>query len=157
MKKSYLAVILIFGGFLFLTFWLSVGIDTIGVYLDIPSVVLILVFAFVPLLATYSLEEMRNCFVIGFRKSGIAKVDIKNAILFFSSLQKYLILSGLLGTSVGTIALLTFLGSPGDVGKGMAMALLTAFYAVILSIILAVPFKAGLQKRLNEMEGQVES
>ncbi len=157
MKKSYVSVVLIFGGFLFLTFWVGVGLDTIGVYLDIPSAILILFFAFVPLLATYSFGEIRNCFVIGFRKSGVDKVDIKNAILFFSSLQKYLILSGLLGTFVGVIALLSFLGSPGEVGKGMAVALLISFYAVILSIVIAVPFKTGLQKRLNELEGQAES
>jgi len=42
------------------------------------------------------------------------------------------------------------LEEPQVIGQSLALALITALYAIILSMAVAIPFMTGLQKRLNE-------
>lgn len=151
MKKFYFLVIIIFGAVLFLTGWISVGFEGVSIYFDIFSIVLLLVCPMVLLLANFSLSDIRKYFTIGFKKENIEPVDLKNGIVFFTALQRYFILSGLLGVFIGVIAILAWLSTPEIIGSGLALALITVLYSIILSMGIAIPFKTGLQKRLNEI------
>ena len=151
MKKSYFSAIIVFAVLLFLAEWISVGIGDIDIYLDMMSILLILMCPLVLLLANYSLSDIRKYFAIGFKKENVEPVDLKNGIIFFSSLQKYLVLSGIMGSLIGLIAILAMLADPEVIGQSLALALITALYAIILSMVIATPFKTGLQKRLNEI------
>lgn len=133
-----------------LTLWLSAGKSAVNIYVDLLSLILILLCPIFLLISNYSLSEIRMYFSLGFRKANSGKTDIANGILFFTSLQKYLILSGLMGTFIGIIAVLANLADPEVTGSGLA--LMTVLYAIILRMGIAVPFRTGLQKRLNEME-----
>ena len=151
MKKSYFSLIIVFAVLLFLAEWISVGIGDVDIYLDMMSILLILMCPLVLLLANYSLSDIRKYFAIGFKKENVEPVDLKNGIIFFSSLQKYLVLSGIMGSLIGLIAILAMLADPEVIGQSLALALITALYAIILSMVVATPFKTGLQKRLNEI------
>ncbi len=151
MKKTYFLSIIVFAVLLFLAEWISVGIGDIDIYLDFMSILLILMCPLVLLLANYSLSDIRKYFTIGFEKESAEPVDLKNGIVFFSSLQKYLILSGIMGSLIGLIAILAMLAEPEVIGSALALALITTLYAVILSMVVTTPFKTGLQRRLNEI------
>ncbi|MCK5200024.1 MAG: MotA/TolQ/ExbB proton channel family protein [Spirochaetales bacterium] len=151
MKFFYFTVIIVFAVLLFLTCWVAAGIDSVGIFIDPPSAMLVILCSLVLLLANYSLRDIRKHFAMGFKKENFDSTDLKNGIVFFSALQKYLLLSGMMGTFIGMIAMLAMLDDTAKIGRALSLSLLTALYAIILSMVVAVPFKAGLQKRLNEI------
>jgi chemotaxis protein MotA len=75
-------------------------------------------------------------------------VAIKNrhssAIFFFEQMAKYAPGFGLLGTVVGLIQLLSSLNTPSELGRGMALALVTTFYGIMLSNLVFQPIAGRL-------------
>ncbi len=151
MKKSFFLSVIIFAVLLFMTEWISVGIRDVVIYIDFMSMLLVLLCPLVLLLANFSLSDIRKYFAIGFKEENVDPIDLENGIVFFSSLQKYLILSGMMGAFVGIMAVLANLAEPEVIGGGLALSLMTVLYSIILTMGIAVPFKTGLQKRLNEI------
>lgn len=54
---------------------------------------------------------------------------------------------GMIGTLYGLVAMLSSLGDPSQIGKGMATALITTFYGTILANLVLVPIKNKLMLR----------
>jgi Flagellar motor component len=81
----------------------------------------------------------------------------QTAIFFFEQMGKYAPGFGLLGTVVGLIQLLSTLDSPDQLGQGMALALVTTFYGILLANLLFQPIAGRLyalshyEQRHNEM------
>jgi len=79
------------------------------------------------------------------------------AIFFFEQMAKYAPGFGLLGTVVGLIQLLSSLTTPDQLGQGMALALVTTFYGILLANVLFQPMAGRLvvldqeELRKNEM------
>ncbi len=151
MKRSYFVVIIVFAVLVFMTWWVAAGIDAVLIFIDFPSAMVVLLCTLILLLANYSLGDIRKFFALGFRKEEIDPGDLKDGVVFFSAVQKYLVLSGMLGVFVGMIAMLAMLDDPAKIGRALSLSLLTALYAIILSMGVATPFKTGFQKRLNEI------
>jgi chemotaxis protein MotA len=57
---------------------------------------------------------------------------------------------GMLGTLIGLIQMLLFLSDPTRIGKGMALALVTTFWGVMLSNLVFHPLAAKLRNRTRE-------
>jgi chemotaxis protein MotA len=75
----------------------------------------------------------------------------RNAIGFFKSLGAYAPTFGMVGTVIGLINMLGNLQDPTQLGRGMALALLTTFYGVLLANLVFNPLATRLE-RLNEVE-----
>jgi chemotaxis protein MotA len=75
----------------------------------------------------------------------------RNAIGFFKSLGTYAPTFGMVGTVIGLINMLGNLQDPTQLGRGMALALLTTFYGVLLANLIFNPLATRLE-RLNEVE-----
>lgn len=73
------------------------------------------------------------------------------AISFFKSMAGYAPTFGVVGTVIGLINMLGNLSDPSQLGKGMALALLTTLYAVICANLLFSPLADRL-KRMNSLE-----
>ena len=148
MKKIYILILVLFFGI-----W-SAGIliagAKFGLFLNIPSLIVTLGIAIILLLSNFSLREIFRYFAIGFKKDEISREELKNGILFFKSLQRYLIISGFTGFLVGAIVLLWGFEDPSSLASGLAVALITILYALMLTACLALPFRTGLQRKLNE-------
>ncbi len=152
MKKSYFLGLILFVFVLIITLWFSsLSFNGISIYVDFVSLFIVLLCPVFLLLANFTLSEIRNCFIIGFKQGNMDPVDLNNGLLFFTALQNYFILSGLLGVFIGIIAVLAYLGNPDEIGGGLALSLITVLYSIILSMGIAMPFKTGLKKRLNEV------
>jgi chemotaxis protein MotA len=75
----------------------------------------------------------------------------KTAINFYKGLGGYAPTFGMVGTVIGLINMLGNLTDPSELGKGMALALLTTLYGVLIGNLLFNPIAARLE-RLNEVE-----
>lgn len=73
------------------------------------------------------------------------------SIDFFKGLAGYAPTMGMVGTVIGLINMLGNLEDPGQLGRGMALALLTTLYGVLLGNLLFNPIAMRLE-RLNEVE-----
>lgn len=75
----------------------------------------------------------------------------KTAIGFYRGLGAYAPTFGMVGTVIGLINMLGNLTDPSQLGKGMAVALLTTLYGVLIGNLAFNPIAARLE-RLNEVE-----
>lgn len=156
MKKSYLIFAVL--ALLVVLAAMLLGGESIFIFLDIPSLLMVCLISIFLLLTNYSPSEIVLAFTIGFKKEGINQKELKKSINLFDSLGRYLIISAVLGVITGFIAMAVFysrdtknLGS-GDWAGGSALAILTIFYSLIIYMLIAVPFKNGLKNKLIEIE-----
>lgn len=63
---------------------------------------------------------------------------------------------GMIGTLYGLVAMLSSLGDPSQIGKGMSAALITTFYGAILANLIFVPVKDKLELRDNTETAEKE-
>jgi chemotaxis protein MotA len=104
----------------------------------------------------FFLRKGIDLIVDGYDPFEIHKIMEKEYEIYFSrkeslvnilnTLQKLAPVIGFLGTIIGLINVLNHLGSPADMGKGMAIALLTTLYGLLVANFLFLP----LQKKLSE-------
>lgn len=75
----------------------------------------------------------------------------RTAIGFFRALGGYAPTFGMVGTVIGLINMLGNLQDPSQLGRGMALALMTTFYGVLLANLIFNPLATRLD-RLNQVE-----
>lgn len=119
----------------------------INVYLDAASLILVLGLTLVMLRAGWTFRAMGS----QFRNSLDDQADraaLEEAILFFTSARRYLSLAAGFAVFIGLIAILTHLADRSKLGPNLAVALLSAFYAIILSVAVCVPLETAARLRL---------
>lgn len=129
--------------------WLGSAFSGVGlsVYLDAASVVLVLGLTLVMLRAGWSFRAMGT----QFRNSMNDQADrasLEEAILFFTSARRYLVQAAGFAVFIGLIAILTNLEDRNKLGPNLAVALLSAFYAIILTVAICIPFETAARRRL---------
>lgn len=149
MKKTYLLNILLFCLMLIFVMLMT---GCVRCFFDIGSLLMVVLSTIFMLLANFGFSDIRKNFKLGFKKERIEPSELKNGIIFFTTMQKYLGISGAIGVMMGLIAMLASLENPEKIGQGLALSLITVLYALFFSMAVAVPFKAGLEKRLIENE-----
>ena len=77
-------------------------------------------------------------------------------IHFFDQLAKYAPAFGLLGTTIGLIQLLSNLQNPATIGQGMAIALVSTFYGILLANVVFTPISGRLKTTSIEEQLQKE-
>jgi len=147
MKKIYFLSLVLVIGVLFGA--LIITGTSILAYVDIASLIFVLVPAFLLLLASYGPKEMGRAFKSAF--SGKTGAEVEKSIAFFTAMQRLFLLSGVLGTLIGVIAILSNLTDMSLVGRGFSVAILTIIYAIALTILVPVPFLLALKKRRAEL------
>ena len=156
MKKGYFFSIVIFLVLIAAAVITSGG--KMGHFLNIPSFLMVTLITLTLLRGSFSFREMGRSFKIAFESSKggpatVSREELKNGIQFFRSMQIYLIVSGFIGTVIGAMSMLGALEMAIRVGRGASLSLLTLLYGIIFTLLVPVPFRAGLEKQLNELEG----
>jgi flagellar motor component MotA len=127
-------------------------------FLSLPALIVVVVPTLAMSLANFSLAGLGRCFSIGFRKGPADRSALLAAKAYFEAVGRYLVVSGALGLLIGVIVLLAYLGGdPSVIGAGTAVALLTVLYAVLLYILVPVPFGVGIRRKLAEIDGTPRS
>ena len=124
-------------------------------YLNIPSFIMVTGITFVLLLMNFSVREMGRSFAVGFRKKDANLEDLKRGFIFFQTMQFYLLLAGFLGTMIGAMAMLVHLKDSTRVTSGAALSLMTFLYGFVFLMLVAIPFKTGIKKRIVEAGAKV--
>lgn len=149
MKKLYvLLLVLTIGLFLF---GVLINRADITMFIDPASLIIVVVPTLLLLLSNFSWKDLGRAFTVGFRKEKQDEKVLKISLLFFEAAQKYVLFSGFLGFMLGFIVLLGNYGAGAEaVSAGIALALLTFFYALFIIFVVIFPFKNGIKKRLLE-------
>lgn len=120
------------------------GINT---FLNIPSLILVLLLPLLLTLATHGFGEIGASFRAAASRDSLDKEALQNAVLFFRSLSRYMLLSGFTGTITGFIALLAFADDSAAIAANMSLALITTYYAIVLYLVFCLPFLVALRKK----------
>lgn len=147
MKKfAFVVMIISIIGLLFFSVTQPSGIS---VYLDGPSMLVVFIFAVIPLIWSGSLLDIKiGILLIMSNETTFTLLQLKNALAAFEMVNKSLILASLFATLLGGITILTYLGDFSQLGPALAVMVLTIFYSVTIMIFVA-PIQLRLKKEIN--------
>lgn len=145
---------------------LALGIFVAGVILaqsdllvmvDAPSLALVLGPTILMLLSHYSPGEFINAFRSAMAQSSADERELKNALLFFSTAQTLMIASTIVAVFLGIIMILAAVwkGNPASakiLSGWMAVDFISILYLGLGMLLVTVPFKSAVQKKLNEIK-----
>lgn len=150
MKKLFwLRIIIVFGAIIGSAFLTTFNMWK---YCDHLSVVVTLGFALIVIRMTASPKEFISYFKQTSEKSPFDEAIAEKGIVFFETLQNLLIAFAVLATFIGIIAILQDLKNLEIVGKSTGTALLAALYSSTFIVLITIPFKSALKKRIAENE-----
>ena len=137
----YFLGIIIFMGLLVFSTLLSA---TLNVYIDFPSIVLIIGFTVPILMASGLLGD----FVKGFKmmsekENSFTELELNRMLIANKLAITLILLSGVMGSIIGGIGILTHLENM-QIGPSLAMAVLTFFYALVLTVLF-IPIQAKIK------------
>jgi flagellar motor component MotA len=121
-------------------------------FLDWPSLIMVIVPAAVLSLAAFPPRVIGRSFRSAFVRQEASEADLRQAAAFFRFLERMLLLSGFIAALIGIVAILSQLRrvEAESIGRGFALLLISVFYSLVLILLLAVPFRAAVERRLAE-------
>ncbi|MBB6480215.1 MotA/TolQ/ExbB proton channel family protein [Spirochaeta isovalerica] len=126
--------------------------NSILLIVDIASFVITVAVPYILVSLIYSPKE-QNRMVSGILSTLPADRQLlKKGIAYLNSLKTLIVLTGLLGTLLGTISILVNLENPDALGPNFSVALITVLYAIMYVIIIIEPLKASAEKKLVSEE-----
>ena len=142
--------------FLFITFCIFLGPTGLGAFIDLPSLIWVLVLTLSPLIAGFGFHSTAEMFAVLYQKD--FKSDNAEKYQKMSKVAIYICNgAGLLGFVVGTVMTLQDISDPNYVGVGLATSLLTVFYSLVLSIIFLIPIYSIAGSAKKEVSTDVEA
>jgi flagellar motor component MotA len=149
MKGSYIASLIVVVGVL--AFGLIVSGANFWWYVDFPSMMMVFLPAFALSVGVYGVKGIVAAFAVAFGAEERAKEDLEKALLTVRSLGRYTWLAALVGSFVGTIAILGNLGAMEKIGNNVAVALICAFYAVLFEFLVISPMTGRIRRKIIEV------
>jgi hypothetical protein len=143
----FLAVLVLIFSFAGTVFML---VGTLSVYLDIPSILIMVFFPFVYQCLLFGISAAKNAFTAGFRKDATLE-QLTKAQLFFKSYSKVIWITSLAAALIGTIALLAYLEDHTKFGPSLALVFLSILYGGLIHLVIIIPNSVFLKKRLIEL------
>ena len=150
MKKTYPIWIALAVAVIVLVIFAAGG--SLYAFTSVPSILLVILLSLALSLCTHGFREIGKSFQAAFPRSSAGRAEVENALLFFKALQRYLLVSGLVGTLTGGVAMLANLEDASSIGPNLSLALLTLYYGLLCYLFLCVPFVTALRKRLLHMD-----
>jgi flagellar motor component MotA len=126
----------------------------LAAFLDLPSLAVVMAPAVLMGFAAHSPREVwRSCRLALSDREG-SREELEQAAAYFDGLARYLACGGAIGVMTGIVAILVSVKDVESAGRGFALCLLAALYAVLLVVLVAVPFRTAIRKRLAGLVGQ---
>ena len=149
MKPVYFVVLPLMLAFIVLTIvWAGAGIPA---YVDPASLAVVLSFPILMSFATHSLREIGRSFRLAFGAGPAGRPELERALLYFRGVGRHLLYGGGFGLVTGLVALLSSFEEPRQIGRGLAVAVITTQYAILLNALLAWPCQAAIRRRLLDV------
>lgn len=139
-------LILFFAVFIF-TVVISFGASSFVRFIDLPSLLLILLILNPGLLIMGEWKDFIKSFSVGIKEYRL--LELKNIIEAVGAAQKLTVFGALFAVIVSAILVLGNISDPGKIGPHLAVCFLSAFYASIIEFLL-LPLKLNAERKMNE-------
>lgn len=116
-------------------------------FIDLPSLVLILLILIPGLLIMGEWNDFVRAFSVGIKAYRL--LELKNIIEAVSAAQKLTVFGALFAVIASTVLILGRLDSPEMLGPNLAVCFLSGFYAVIVEFFL-LPLRLNAERKMNE-------
>ncbi len=133
--------------FIFNIFLGSGGISAVAWFMDLPSLLIILMVLIPGLLIMGEWKNFTGSFSVGIKQYGL--LELKNIIGAVDAAQKLTIYGALFAIFISGIILLGRFDDPSTIGPNLAVCFLAGFYAVIVEFFL-LPLKLNAERKMNE-------
>lgn len=148
MKKAYIVYLAAVVGICIVMILISGG--KVWYFLDVPTFILTPVIPLILMLGHYSPREMLDSFLCA-GAADRTESEIRKALVFFTTLHRLIIISGLFATMLGVVMISVVYPSENfnsNFGKYMAVCFLSLVYPLFLIMTVTVPFESALKKKL---------
>ena len=115
-------------------------------YVDMASLLVILIFGLLVSLFFYGLTPGFLYFKAVFQIDPQPEIT-RQAVKYFKNMGAYTLAAGLFGFLTGMIAVLADISDTAKIGPNLAVALITMLYAVILNMVVFIPFRMILERK----------
>ena len=133
--------------FLFLIFVSSNGLYAILWFLDIPSLIIILLILIPGLIIMGEWKDFLKAFSVGIKEYRL--LELKNIIEAIAAAQKLTVYAALFAIIISGVLLMGNLSDPETIGPNLAVCFLAGLYAVVIEFIL-LPLRLNAERRMNE-------
>jgi flagellar motor component MotA len=117
------------------------------IFLELISATLIIFPPVFILFICFSPVEIKQAFTHVFSHRRDKDADYSRDIVLFAALQRGVILTGVIGSLIGMVAMLHNLRDAAAVGYGLAQLLLVTLYALVICLIFILPCQTVLKKK----------
>jgi flagellar motor component MotA len=148
-KRYFLVVALTLGAVLAASFLTGAGL---AAFLDFPSLAVVLAPAVLMGFAAHSPREVGRSYRLALSDAEGSREELEQAAAYFDGLARYLACGGAVGVTIGIVAILVSIKDAESAGRGFALCLLAALYAVLLIAVVAVPCRTAIRKRLAGLD-----
>ncbi len=125
----------------------SWGMSAILWFLDLPSLLLILLIFIPGLLIMGEWKNFLKSFSVGIKPFGL--LELKNIIGAVDAAQKLTIYGALFAIIISGVLLMGRLDDPSTIGPNLAVCFLAGLYAVIIEFLL-LPLRLNAERKMNE-------
>lgn len=126
----------------------TAGAKSLSWFIDMPSIIIPIGITFFVLIASESLWDFGQAFVIVYGKGSHGNEQIKDAWCAMKTVLGTVPIAGVFTFLVGIVAIIGHLSNPELLGPHMAVAILSVFYCCIIEILL-IPTAVRLYKRIK--------
>ncbi len=127
--------------------WGSWGMSAVLWFLDLPSLLMILMVLIPGLVIMGEWQDFTKAFSVGIKKYSL--LELKNIIGAVDAAQKLTIYGALFAIIISGVLLLGRLDDPSTIGPNLAVCFLAGFYAVIIEFFL-LPLRLNADRKMNE-------
>jgi flagellar motor component MotA len=148
MKKMYIVYIIAVVALCVLGILIARG--NLWWFYDPPSLMLTLGIVLLLLLGHFSPKEMIEAFRCAGAAAERSDAELKKALLFFETFHRLTIISGFMSFMLGLILFLAGMDLSDEKAAGpfMAVAVMTVLYALIIIMMITVPFQSAIKKKM---------
>lgn len=126
----------------------TAGVDSLAWFIDMPSIVIPLGITFFVLIASESIWDFGQAFVIVYGKREYGDTQIRNAWCAMKTVLCTVPLAGVFTLLVGVVAIIGHLTDILMLGPHLAVAILSVFYCAIIEILL-IPTAVRLYRKVK--------
>ncbi len=127
--------------------WGSWEMSAVLWFLDLPSLLMILMVLIPGLLIMGEWKDFTKAFSVGIKKYSL--LELKNIIGAVDAAQKITVYGALFAIIISGVLLLGRLDDPSTIGPNLAVCFLAGFYAVIFEFFL-LPLRLNAERKMNE-------
>ncbi|MCR5453074.1 MAG: hypothetical protein K6F00_10635 [Lachnospiraceae bacterium] len=125
----------------------SGGMSAAVWFIDLPSILMILMILIPGLLIMGEWKDFTKSFSVGIKRYSL--LELKNIISAVDAAQKLTIYGALFAIIISGVLLLGRLDDPSTIGPNLAVCFLAGFYAVIVEFFL-LPLRLNAERKMNE-------